>query len=143
MKLKSEILDKDDLIQEDLFLRGVKAFNERDFFEAHELWEELWSEYNLSDRIFVQGMIQAAVGFYHLFTDNLKGAKSLIQKSLNKLHNGSETIQWSKIHRNIDVEAFVKRLNICLEKLMVISDCSEFNLELVPSIVFTSKSNDG
>jgi hypothetical protein len=88
-------------------------------------------------------MIQAAVGFYHLFTDNLKGAKSLIQKSLNKLHNGSETIQWSKIHRNIDVEAFVKRLNICLEKLMVISDCSEFNLKLVPSIVFTSKSNDG
>ncbi len=93
MKLKSEILDKDDLIQEDLFLRGVKAFNERDFFEAHELWEELWSEYNLSDRIFVQGMIQATVGFYHLFTDNLKGAKSLIQKSLNKLQNGSETIQ--------------------------------------------------
>ncbi len=53
MKLKSATLDKDALIEEDLFLRGVKAFNERDFFEAHELWEELWSEYNLSERIFV------------------------------------------------------------------------------------------
>ena len=28
-----------------LYLKGIEYFNVCDFFEAHETWEELWTEY--------------------------------------------------------------------------------------------------
>ena len=51
-----------------LFWQGVELFNSGEYFDAHEEWEELWSEFNLPDRFFIQGLIQATVSFYHLST---------------------------------------------------------------------------
>ena len=70
-----------------LFQKGVKAFNERNFYDAHEHWEELWLDYKLEDSKFIQGLIQLAVSYYHLFNSNLNGAKSMIKKCLGKLEN--------------------------------------------------------
>jgi len=36
--------------KEELFFAGLLAYEEKDFFEAHEMWEELWSEYYLDDK---------------------------------------------------------------------------------------------
>ena len=70
-----------------LFQKGIKAFNERNFYDAHEYWEELWLDYKLEDSKFIQGLIQLAVSYYHLFNNNLNGAKSMIKKCLGKLEN--------------------------------------------------------
>ena len=70
-----------------LFQKGIKAFNDRNFYEAHEYWEELWLDYKLEDSKFIQGLIQLAVSYYHLFNNNLNGAKSMIKKCLGKLEN--------------------------------------------------------
>lgn len=35
-----------------LFQKGIKAFNERNFYDAHEYWEELWLDYKLEDKKF-------------------------------------------------------------------------------------------
>ena len=40
----------DEIKKEELFLSGLKTFNEENFFDAHEIWEDLWSEYYLKDR---------------------------------------------------------------------------------------------
>ena len=53
-------------IKDILFLKGLKSFNESDFYDAHEYWEELWSDYILSDRKFIQGLIQLAVAYFHI-----------------------------------------------------------------------------
>ena len=37
-----------------LFQKGIKAFNERNFYDAHEYWEELWLDYKLEDSKFIQ-----------------------------------------------------------------------------------------
>ena len=70
-----------------LFQKGVKAFNERNFYDAHEYWEELWLDYKLEDSKFIQGLIQLAVSYYHLFNNNLIGAKSMIKKCLGKFED--------------------------------------------------------
>ena len=57
---------------EELFQTGLKHYHSRDFFEAHEVWEELWSEYYLEDRKFIQGLIQLAVSFVHLGNGNMR-----------------------------------------------------------------------
>ncbi len=63
------------------FLTGVLLFNAGDFFEAHESWEDLWSESTGPERRFYQGLIQAAVGLCHFCNGNLRGAVKLYHTS--------------------------------------------------------------
>src|SRR4051812_45690608 len=63
------------------YLAGVLLFNEGDFFEAHEVWEDLWSESHGDERRFYQGLIQAAVGLCHFGNGNLGGAAKLYHSS--------------------------------------------------------------
>ena len=44
-----------------LYLKGIEFFNACDYFEAHEAWEELWTDYRGELRRFYQGLIQVAV----------------------------------------------------------------------------------
>ena len=41
-----------------LFYRGVHYFNIKDYYEAHEYFEEMWTDYKLEDRLFIQALIQ-------------------------------------------------------------------------------------
>ncbi|MFQ6608730.1 MAG: DUF309 domain-containing protein [Fidelibacterota bacterium] len=127
------------LIPEELFHQGVNAYNQNDFFEAHELWEELWSDYPIKDRILVQGLIQVAVSFYHLYSDNLKGARSLMEKALSKFQHGIDSGKKLISYGQIDWENFVSNLVLCQKELEVISTCVDFNRELIPEIIFSSR----
>ena len=40
---------------------GLNYFKSGDYFEAHESWEDLWSDFYLEDRKFIQGLIQLSV----------------------------------------------------------------------------------
>jgi predicted metal-dependent hydrolase len=70
-----------------LFERGVEEFNGQSFFEAHDTWEELWMQTTGPHRLFYQGLIQVAVGFYHLSNGNYKGACSQFGKAIAKLEH--------------------------------------------------------
>lgn len=65
------------------YLDGIVYFNERDFFEAHEVWEDLWGETSGPERRFYQALIQAAVALHHFGNGNLKGAVKLFHSSRN------------------------------------------------------------
>jgi predicted metal-dependent hydrolase len=84
---------------------GIRDFNAGRFFEAHEVWEDLWHGYRGSDRTFLQGLIQAAAGFYHLQTANPKGARSQLAKSGTKLR------QYAPSHWGIDVDRLLQQLH--------------------------------
>jgi predicted metal-dependent hydrolase len=68
-----------------LFVDGVRLFNERDFFECHELLEEMWRNTSGDEARFYQGLIQAAVCLYHWGNANFDGAMRLARTSLEKL----------------------------------------------------------
>src|SRR5436190_22481877 len=68
-----------------LYLRGIEFFNDCEFFEAHEAWEELWTEYRGPARLFYQGLIQVAVALHHFGNGNIRGAKKLYTSSSNYL----------------------------------------------------------
>jgi predicted metal-dependent hydrolase len=61
---------------EPLYLRGIEHFNRGEFFEAHDVWEELWREMKGDDgRTFYHGLINAAVALHHYRNGNLEGAR--------------------------------------------------------------------
>jgi predicted metal-dependent hydrolase len=49
------------------FERGLEAYQRAEFFEAHELWEELWrDERDPAEKQFMQGLIQVAAAMHKL-----------------------------------------------------------------------------
>jgi predicted metal-dependent hydrolase len=67
------------------FARGLAQFNERQFYECHDTLEDVWSGVRGAPRDFFQGLIQAAVGFYHLGNGNRAGARTVLGRSLERL----------------------------------------------------------
>jgi len=66
-------------------LRGLRLFNERRYFEAHEEWEIFWRRAAGADAEFIQGLIQLAVAFHHLNKGNLRGAEELYPRAARRL----------------------------------------------------------
>lgn len=61
------------------YLAGICFFNQGDYFEAHEVWEDLWAQAVGPERRHYQGLIQAAVCLHHFGNGNLRGARKLYQ----------------------------------------------------------------
>jgi len=66
-------------------MRGVALFNQRRFFECHEVWEELWKPSTGEMRRLYQGLIQAAAALHHASRGNRAGALSVWSKAKVKL----------------------------------------------------------
>ena len=69
----------------DAYHRGIRHFNAREFYDAHEVWEDVWRESHGLEKRFLQGLIQAAVAFHHHSTGNLVGAYSLMERAHKNL----------------------------------------------------------
>jgi hypothetical protein len=94
------------------YLAGILFFNEHDFFEAHEVWEDLWAESHGDERRFYQGLIQAAVGLFHFGGGNLGGAVKLYRSSYDYMKGcGSPFL-------GLDVVDFWRRMERCFEPLL-------------------------
>ena len=120
-------MNKSDKMSE-LFQRGLEEYDKGDYFEAHEAWEDLWSDYNFPDRKFVQGLIQLSVSFVHLGNGNLTGAKNLLKKCQQKFDD------YNGIHREInlsDLKSSIEAVEIVYSEL---NDCRDFDWDLVPAL---------
>jgi predicted metal-dependent hydrolase len=71
--------------REQKFQHGIELFNSERFFEAHEVWEEIWLQSSEPDRSYLQGIIQIAAAFHHYRRGNVRGARSLLDAGLKRL----------------------------------------------------------
>ena len=68
------------------FEEAVRLFNQRQFFECHEVLEDLWRPLPPgAEKEFLQGLLQVGVGFHHLLNHNHIGAKNLLRAGLSRL----------------------------------------------------------
>lgn len=106
------------------YLAGVLLFNRQDFFEAHEAWEDLWSEAHGTERKFYQGLIQAAVGLCHFCNGNLRGAVKLYHSSRDYLSSCGQACL------GLDLDDFWRQMGHCYAELL--SDVPPAGVEADP-----------
>ena len=116
-------------IEEKLFVEGIYLFNNKKYYDAHELWEELWSEYKLDDDVFIQGLIQLSVAFFHITNLNLKGSRNLFKKCLPKLQ------QFPDNHRMLNLSEIIMYTKNAEQKVKTIKSPNQFDWKLAPKII--------
>ena len=67
------------------YLEYVELFNERCFYDCHEVLEDLWLDNNGPSRRFYQGLIHFATAFQHLLRRNMAGFESRLNSTQDYL----------------------------------------------------------
>ena len=119
---------EEDKIKQELFHKGLQAFNNHSFYDAHEYWEDLWSDYKIKDPKFVQALIQLSVGYFHITNLNMNGARGLLNKCLPKFD------LFKPFCRGMDVNKIIHAVYESLSNLDNIENISDFNWKLVPKL---------
>ena len=110
------------------YLKGIEYFNDCDFFEAHDVWEELWADYQGESRYFYQGLIQVAVCLHHFGNGNIRGARKLYHSSTKYLE------KYQPFHLGLNVERLLAQLKECCAKILASED--EFpKIDIVPDLI--------
>lgn len=99
---------KDGSLISDALKEGVHLFNEREFFDCHEVLEDAWREEHGPLRDLYQGLIKAAVAFYHADRMNYEGAIKVMRSGLPQLR---PYLDWP----GLDLQAFIPECEAWLD----------------------------
>jgi len=114
-----------------LYLQGIAYFNACEFFEAHEVWEDLWKSYSGELRLFYKGLIQAAVALHHFGNGNIRGARKVYRSSRGYLE------QYGPTCVGLNLETFLTEFDACFAEVAASQEefpDIEINPELIPEI---------
>lgn len=122
------------------YLQGIRHFNACEFYEAHEVWEELWADCQGPIREFYQGLIQVAVALHHFGNGNIRGATKLYHSSRKHLQ------PYFPNHLGCDIRHLFIEMEECFAELLEGKEDSpginidpefipEIHLDPVPSVV--------
>ncbi|HEY7097337.1 MAG TPA: DUF309 domain-containing protein [Terriglobales bacterium] len=110
------------MLHEQGFEEGVRLLNRQEFYDAHEVLEDVWRANSGPEKRFLQGLIQLAVALHHHSQGNLRGARSLLVRSARNLSGYADTyhgIQVSRLlqeigecERALDANAPLPRLKL-------------------------------
>ena len=113
------------------YLKGIEYFNEFEFFEAHEVWEDLWQDFHGQGRTFYQGLIQVAVCLHHFVNGNIRGARKLYNSSTKYLS------EYGDLYEGLDLVKFIGDLTTCCQEILDSTEeypKIEINADLIPEI---------
>lgn len=91
------------------YYRFFDKFNAREFYECHDLLEEIWMEDKTNK--FLQGLLQLAVGIYHFECGNVTGARWMFTNAQKYLS------RYTPVYWHLDVEAVMAYIVTCLQAL--------------------------
>ena len=114
-----------------LYVRGVELFNAREFYEAHDVWEELWQDWRGPESQFFKGLIQTAVALFHFGNRNIHGARKLYRSSSGYL------APYAPAYLGLDVDTFLSQFERCFADVLASDEARpavKLDADLIPEI---------
>src|SRR3990172_1775547 len=119
------------------YLEGIRLFNAEEFFDCHDVLEELWAETLGEEKKFYQGLIQASVALFHFGNENLGGARKLYESA--RLNLGP----YAPHHSGLDLVKFLADMQHCFQELLDAGSTYPTGVELrderVPTILLSTE----
>lgn len=119
------------------FAQGIAEFNQQQFYACHDTLEAVWVEAPEVDKRFYQGILQVAVGCYHLSNGNLRGAIILLGEAVRRL------CDYQPDYQGVNVELLLNQAVRLLEALQQLeTDQAEgFFQQLINQAKFANESD--
>ncbi len=111
--------------------RAATLFNAGLYFEFHEILEGHWmGQAKGPTRLFLQGLIQIAIGFYQVERHNPVGALAQFQKGLEKVEGLGER------YLGVELAPFLAAVRTCRDTVAALGEAriAEFDRALVPTL---------
>jgi uncharacterized protein len=111
-------------------VEGLRLFNKKQFFESHEELEDAWRDEKGSIRYLYQGVLQAAVTYFHITRGNYEGAVKLYERCMKLLKD------YPDVCRGIQVGKLKKDLNDVIQAVQGLGSerIKEFDTSLFKDI---------
>ncbi len=86
--------------------QAVRLFNRREYFDSHQVLEEVWHEVDAADKPFYEALIRLATGLHMRFNrGGSQGAINLLTQALMRLEDfrpASHGIDVARLYQDID-----------------------------------------
>ncbi len=69
------------------FQKAINLFNDAEWYQAHDVLEEIWHEMNEPERQSIQGLLQITVAELHLERGNINGAIILFGEGIGRIRS--------------------------------------------------------
>ena len=111
-------------------IEGIRLFNAREYFECHEVLEDIWRDERDPIRYLYQGILQIGVGLHHLRNGNFRGATLLLRDGIDK------TSRFTPRCMGVDTATLCSHAQSCLNQVHVLGRdrLNEFDWSLAPVI---------
>lgn len=109
------------------FWQGIDQFNRGDYYACHDTLEAIWIEAPVFEKKFYQGILQIAVGLYHLGNHNWRGAVILMGEGLHRL------TEYQPEYGGINVEQLIEDAAECLSQVQAAGVDRVSQIVLAPS----------
>jgi uncharacterized protein len=119
----------------DRFIEGIRLFNAGQYYECHEVLEDIWRDERDPIRYLYQGVLQIGVGLHHLRNGNYRGASLLLHDGIDK------TRRFTPACMGVDTAALCDAAQRCLDRLHTLGRdrIREFDWSLAPLIAVAGR----
>lgn len=95
------------------YVTGISLFNRKQFWEAHEAWEEIWLEADGIQSEFLQGLIQCAAALLKYSRNEPAPARRLYDTSSCRLSLCPDR------YMGVDVRSFQRAMETCFAPIVL------------------------
>ncbi len=110
---------------------GWRLFNEKQFWHAHEAWENVWKRRPEESRIFFQGIVQLAAAYHLLLVKKRYGG---MMKNFEKAEEKLKL--FPSVFLRVDVSKLLHSINLAREEVLRIGreSLERFDVSLIPIV---------
>lgn len=94
------------------YVEGLRLFNAEEFFQCHDVLEDIWRETVGEEKLFYKALIHAAVALYHFSEGNMGGARKMCGSCCKYLE------PYGPQHMGLDIEQFLRDFRHCFQELL-------------------------
>lgn len=117
------------------YMEGIEHFNAGRYFDAHEVWEEIWLRSSGETKLFYQMLIQAAVGLHHYERGNTRGARGMHANVTEKLS------RLPSVFMSLDLGAFAADFRAYLARLIETGTENDVEIDIKANTEATPSSD--
>lgn len=91
------MIEANTFMEDKNFREGVRLFNDHYFWEAHEIWEDVWREQHGEGKMFAQAFVQMASAYSFVRLSRASTAKYLFEKAIEKFQQYETLIRKARL----------------------------------------------